>query len=403
MKPITVPIISVALAAVALLLLSGCEGGGNVINSAPSQVTLSQERAFIWTQGRVRLAANAVDEDGDPLTFTWKATRGTFDPPSATGEVVYWVAPSTPGSARITMSVTDDIATVSKTADIVACVPFPENITTMTVENVGAYYILKAAGTVTVPAGSVLTIEPGVVVVVDAPYGGFTVDGTMVARGTASRHVKFIGNTMAGGVDKWGGISAFGLEASLQFKNVEISNSKEGVVARTGATMQLDSCSIFDNGFIAVTATDLSTLTMRRCLVQQNGAGVYVNSSDAQLAHCRILSNEGNGLEMSAGAEANVMTVDSSLIANNLGNEIVLTEMALPAVHYSSIFDQQPVPGSYSVRLDSYTGTATIHMENNYWGYGFDEAKIRGVIYGGGTLVSFTPWLTSAPVTVWAE
>lgn len=404
-KSTTILIDATFLSLAALLLLSGCEGGAKVQNNAPSEITLTQERSFIWTGGRVKLVASATDEDGDPLTFTWKATKGTFDPASATGTTVYWIAPGAPGSARITMSVTDDITTVARAVDVAVCIPFPEDIVTMTVRNQGYYYILEKASAVDIPIGSELTIEPGVVVVVDSKFGGLAVDGSLVANGTSSRHIRFMGNTTVGGTGLWDGISASGPAASIYFKNVEVSNGDAGVVAMNGAVMTLDSCTIFDNGSTGVWASDRASLTMRGCAILTNVSGVYVRSSEADISRCRIEDSESNGLEMSAGLDSSSMLVDSSVIANNGGNQVVLTNQARPEIHYCSIFDVAPAQGSYSMKLDSYIAVDSVHAERNYWGVGFDANKIKSVICDKGKLncasaayVRFAPWLMSAPV-----
>jgi hypothetical protein len=404
-KPRTVSIVAAFVAAAASLLIFGCQGGGKVVNSPPSQVTLKQSKPYIWTSGRVSFIANAVDEDGDPLTFTWKATRGTFDPPSATGSAVTWIAPVTPGSARITMSVTDDIATVSKTADVSVCLPLPDITGKVTVHNVDAYYIVQTQGMLTIQTGDVLTIDPGVTIIFDNGYGGFAVNGSLVAEGTASRHIRFMGNTTTGGSGLWNGISASGRGASIRCKHVELSNADNGLVAMSQAAMSLDSCIIFDNATTGVWASELATLAMTGTTVQQCDEGVYARSAIVEISHCDIVSSGGTGLEMTSGADSIVMTVDHSTIANNRGDEILLSSFARPEIHYCSIFDTSPVAGSYSMRLDSYMSSDSVHAELNYWGLGFDEAKIKSVICDKGkancasnAYVRFAPWLTSAPV-----
>jgi hypothetical protein len=398
---------TIFLCLAALLPLCGCGGGAKFENKAPSNVTVIQNKSFIWTGGTVGLVADAVDEDGDPLTFTWKATIGTFSPASATGAVISWIAPSAPGTARITMSVTDDIATVSKVVTVSVCLPFPENISTMTVTNPGFYYILKKDSPLIIPTGTELTIDPGVVVVVDSKVGGFEVDGSLVAVGSSRSHIKFMGNTTVGGKALWGAISASGAGGSIFLRHVEVSNAHYGAQAMNQAVMTLDSCTFFDNSPRGVWVSDRASLVMRGCSIVQNAAGVYVKSASADISLCSMTDNDASGLEMSAGLDSNVMTVDSSVIANNRGNQVFLTDRARPEIHHCSIFNTDPIQGSYAMRLYGYVAIDSIHAERNYWGAGFDEAKIRSAICdkarpvcASAAYVSFIPWLTSAPVLV---
>ena len=52
------------------------------------------------------LTGTATDPDGDPLTFRWTATAGTFSNPNAANTV--WTAPNTPGNQTLTLTVTDN-------------------------------------------------------------------------------------------------------------------------------------------------------------------------------------------------------------------------------------------------------------------------------------------------------
>jgi hypothetical protein len=394
------------LLSAAMLASLGCEGKVNFANNPPSNVALTRDRCYIWTGGAIRFTASAVDEDGDPLTFTWKATKGSFDPPSATGTAVSWIAPDAPGTATITMSVTDELVTVTKTADVIVCVPFPEDIVTMTIKENGYLYILKKDTPVRVPEGSTLTIEPGVIVIIDNRYGGIFVEGTLRALGTHTRHIKFLGNTFSGGSAYWGGIYVDGLGSRVELRNVEVANGDDGVQANNMALMELDSCIIYDNSSVGVQATEMSVANVRGCRIIQNGTGAYMRNSEVRISRSSISDSDGTGIEMSAGWETVSVVLDSSVVANNRGNGIILTNRVSPRIHYCSLFNADPTPGSYMVRLDNYASEDSVHMEYNYWGPGFDANKIAGVICDRSDVgrcsslawVGFTPWLDYAPV-----
>lgn len=55
--------------------------------------------------GTVILKVSAADVDGDPVTFAWTATAGTFSQTS--GDSVVWTAPTTAGAATVTIVASD--------------------------------------------------------------------------------------------------------------------------------------------------------------------------------------------------------------------------------------------------------------------------------------------------------
>ena len=98
------------------------------------------------------------------------------------------------------------------------------------------------------------------------------------------------------------------------------------------------------------------------------------------------------------------MTIDSTTIANNGANGIELSSYAAPAVRYCSISANGEGPdGGYAIGLAGYSGSDTIHAENNFWGAGnTTEQKIGLVIFDGNDqaglpYVDFIPWLSASP------
>jgi hypothetical protein len=65
--------------------------------NVPSAVDAGYSAEFICT---------ASDSDGDFLTYEWHCTAGTLN--GSTGDALFWTAPETSGSARITVTVQDD-------------------------------------------------------------------------------------------------------------------------------------------------------------------------------------------------------------------------------------------------------------------------------------------------------
>ncbi|MCH8838501.1 MAG: carboxypeptidase regulatory-like domain-containing protein, partial [Candidatus Marinimicrobia bacterium] len=63
------------------------------------------------------LTAVATDQDGDPLTYVWSASEGSF-PQETVGMTVKWVAPNQIGSVTITLLVSDGIDLATRSANL---------------------------------------------------------------------------------------------------------------------------------------------------------------------------------------------------------------------------------------------------------------------------------------------
>ena len=75
------------------------------INVAPSISTIQKSVAYTTTNGTVQLTCLATDPNGDPLTYIWTATGGTFNTQTRT---TTWTAPNTEGVYTITAKATDN-------------------------------------------------------------------------------------------------------------------------------------------------------------------------------------------------------------------------------------------------------------------------------------------------------
>lgn len=82
-------------------------------NFPPEIVSLTAAPATVVVGGTVALEVVANDPDGDPLTYSWTATDGTFDDAAIATPV--WTAPATEGDYDITIAVSDGTTTVTLT------------------------------------------------------------------------------------------------------------------------------------------------------------------------------------------------------------------------------------------------------------------------------------------------
>ena len=73
-------------------------------NSAPSIINLSLETSPIYPASKTNIICNAIDHDGDSLTYEWETTGGTI---SGSETLISWLAPDTLSTDTITVSVSD--------------------------------------------------------------------------------------------------------------------------------------------------------------------------------------------------------------------------------------------------------------------------------------------------------
>jgi hypothetical protein len=91
----------IILACLALWLLCACSSSDPAIldaTASDNNPTVGQKILF-----QVRSVA-----DHFPMTYSWSADGGTFDPGTSTDNFAYWTAPDEPGTYRVRCTVTDD-------------------------------------------------------------------------------------------------------------------------------------------------------------------------------------------------------------------------------------------------------------------------------------------------------
>lgn len=407
-KPLKICALCIISTAITILL--ACENTVNFNNTAPSDVSITTSKCYVAASGTVRLTGVATDDDGDSLTFYWNAASGTFNEVTANGSQVDWIAPATPGTVTIAMTVSDQIATKTARQTITVCELLPTQImVTRTIANSGHIYITSGGAATRIPGNVAVTVEPGVTIVIDKPLGGLQVNGQLIAVGTATQKVKFIGNSCGSEDGLYSGIYFLQDEAEGTLRYCDISGGQQGVTARDGGVATLRNCQVFGHTDFGVSSQNGSAVDVIECNVWENGDGIFVSDASAAIRRTSVRYNGADGIVCNQTEDDStyVVTIDSCVVANNYLDGIELGERAAPTIHYCSIFaNDDSNGGNYALRLVANISPEDIRAENNYWGLGNDTAdEIAAVILdandtytGNIAAVIFTPWLSQAPV-----
>jgi parallel beta-helix repeat protein len=396
-----------------LAALAACDSGVKFANEPPRSLSISKNKCVTWPGGAVMLTGAAVDDDGDPLSFRWGASAGSFDPADGRGAVVAWIAPDEPGAYTITMKVTDDIEERSTTTEIEVAEEFPGFIFgETTITDNGQRYILRNELPINIPVGATLTLEAGVQIVVDSEFGGFNVLGALVVNGTVDREVVIGPNICVGTTATWKGIFFSGQPSSGECRHFASISSLDGIHVTTMAQATFDTCRIEGHDNNGILVADNSRVTIRGCKIWDNEVGVSIENANATVESSSVRYNSDYSFFITV-AEGSTTTFDIAIedctIASNQEDGIYLTGEAKPEIHNCSFFSNGAVTGNYyHLRLEYYTGPDSIQAQNNYWGkQTLDPEEIADEIRDARNsadveaFVDFTPWLNSMPPHAW--
>jgi hypothetical protein len=258
-------------------------------------------------------------------------------------------------------SVNDLLAAVSGTSVVNNYVNGTITTTTWTA-SLSPYYV---TGTITVPTGNTLTIEPGVDVRFDADVQ-FIVQGVLNAVGTETDSIRFI----KGAAVEWGGIRISGGDSSTiaytrvsdgHAEGVEPESSGGGIsIFGAGVVVSLSESKIVNNradgqaGAVAITGGRLIASYTQFCnnSALYAGGAIFVGSaSTADLSNVTISGNHASAT--SAGGGGGIFIYDNSpgtILRNSViwgnttpigGTEAIgwYTAASEPIVTYSDIQD----------------------------------------------------------------
>ncbi len=109
--------ITAGIIIIGLMLIPGCRWFEQAPdNTAPVISDLTASKTACDYGESVTITATVIDADGDPISYTWSATRGTHND---TGATSVWTAPNEAGVQTITLTVSDGVNdSVTKTVQI---------------------------------------------------------------------------------------------------------------------------------------------------------------------------------------------------------------------------------------------------------------------------------------------
>ncbi len=205
--------------------------------------------------------------------------------------------------------------------------------------------VLWTTVSITAPAGTTLTLGPGVVVKASGS-NTIIVDGVLHANGTAGSPVVFTshpddsaaGDTNGGGASSgaagnWRGIN-FGPNSdasTLTWCEVRFAgNASVNAVNLSAADIALTNCTVRNCAAVGVSLSANSRPAVSACTFSNN-AGVAVGSAKIDalpgFSGCTATGNGGNYIQVTDG----VMTGDVSLAVNNLIGSVLWTTVSITA------------------------------------------------------------------------
>ncbi len=387
--------------------VAGCDKSLDFNNKAPEISSISKSACYVSTHGDVGLTCNVQDPDDDPISTQWSAAYGNFVPESGEGESIFWAPPQQPGTYTVTATVSDKIDESSKSIEIEVGEELTVGVGNTVVSGDGSFYVISAPQAIQVDVGANLTINSGVTIVVNVADGGLDVRGYMEINGTEDAPVYFKPNICPGETGVWEGIAFTGQYAVGSMTHTNITMAIEGVGVADGAEVTIDSCFIHDGVGIGINVEN-SKAHIHESRISDNGSGIHVLDSGAEVTDCEIRDNSQYGIwleeNQSGFGESFDVTIEGCAIAANDGDGVIISWRGLPTINYNSIQFNGVASGGYDLKLFQYFDSSGVNAKHNYWGV-TEEDDIREVIFDGADYlppapniyVDFSDWLRSQP------
>lgn len=391
------------LSTLALTVTPGCDDAITFSNTPPGGLSITQNICYLAAGRAVVLTGQASDADGDPITFSWSADAGVFDPPDGGGRVVAWTAPASPGVYRVVLTASDGIDETTKGIDLTVGPMMPMDPGLIVLDQIDYPYFIDEETPRLIGARTTLRVGPGVTVIVNKSGGGLLIEGTMVVEGTAQERVTFKRNNCPGERGLWQGIAFRGDKASGTLHNMDIQLAEIGLKVELEASVEGAGLSITGcrDKAVAVVSAGCANLTASK--IWENAHGVFVENGALDISGSSVRYNGNYGFYFISSAYDGYFEVSVSdcVVATNNGDGLRLSQHADPVINGNSLFYNQTQAGTgFALILIAYSGDRTIDARGNFWGV-VTEEEVAGEIFRGAAAaeVDYSGWLASPPVS----
>ena len=239
-------------------------------------------------------------------------------------------------------------------------------------------------GTITIPAGVTLTLQPGVIVgsLTEYYWGGFIVNGVLNAVGDPDNKIIFTSKDDSAPA-QWGGVKVLGGTAILS--QVEVRNGGSGgygggchngnttICVQAGGSLTINDAYFHANepyydqtsGVVAAYSendSDLLTLSVQNSRFEENGSAAYT-------ANYFPIFLDGPGIQLTlAGNTFANNQVNRILLQNNpMKTQVALTLPAQTGLEAYEVYGDWTLPASQTLTL---TAGVTLMVDPSSWGRG---------------------------------
>jgi hypothetical protein len=411
-----------ALAVASVLALAGCGGSsgdsGTVPGNHAPEVSFTFKPLATEKGIPVDLTISATDVDNDPLTISWKITRGALTAQNSKKTIMEWATPATLGVDTVTVSVSDGSVTKKLTEEIRVATAYGAG----NFIKANSPYLLTRSpvdARLPIPDGATLTIEPGTEIYVNTPGTVFDVQGTLSAHGTTGQHIVIRMNDrsfVCGGdnLGIWAGIRG-SVTGVIDLEYVELWYAQYGVRVQNDAVAELQNVMVRCSGAAGLLMEGnryVHALDSQFTDAAGDGIDVVTHTTlpdSVRIERCNTSFNHGSGIRLDIDdvTKSTPVIVSYNDIEFNDTHGISLASAVFPTMHFnnfrgngdsaiSNLFMQSGYPTVSFPELDAtcnFWGVATHQstVDEGIWD-SLDQATVH-------TRVKSCPWLKSNPLT----